>query len=261
MIIDSHIHVGQFYETYYSPASIIKFMFDVGVDYYVVSSTTTCEENYEKVLHEMEELVRNDEKRVLPVMWITPDSLNGNIAWLLESVIKWRCIKVHPFLHSKDWDPRGTQFEEVIDIANELRVPILIHTGVDVCCNAGKYETLISNHQEISFILAHGRPLNETIRLLKKYENVRADSAFMPVEDIVEIVNDGLSEKLLWGTDMFIPQRSFPRENMKQYYENKLKTFFESCSNVDVENVIWKNAYQLFGINKNNEKADSRKSR
>lgn len=251
MLIDSHIHVGQFYESYYSPMSVIKLMADVGVDYYAVSSTTTCEDNYEKVLQEIQELVWNDEEHVLPVMWITPDGLNGNIAWLLESSIKWRCVKIHPFLHPNDWNPKGTQFEEVIDIAMELSIPLLIHTGDDVSCNAGKFERLISNHKEMDFILAHGRPLQETVSLLEEYNNVYADSAFMLVKDMAEIVNHGLSEKLLWGTDMLIPQRAYPEQNMVDYYHNKLELFLKACSNVDdFENVTWKNALRVFGINK-----------
>ena len=248
MLIDTHVHVGQFYETYYSPTSIIKLMANVGVDYYAVSSTTTCEENYEKVLHEMEELVWNDEEHVLPVLWITPDSLKGNIVELLDSNIKWRCVKVHPFLHPNDWDPKSAQFDEVIDVASELNVPILIHTGMYACCHAGKYDSLISKHQDVIFILAHGRPLDETIYILKHYDNAYADSAFMPVEDMITILHEKLSEKLLWGTDMMIPQRYYPQMDMVEYYKKKLDCFARICDNDAFQKVTWKNAKQLLKI-------------
>ena len=248
MLVDTHIHVGQFYETYYSPTSIIKLMADVGVDYYAVSSTTTCEEDFEKVLHEIEELVWNDGDRVLPVMWITPDSLKGNIGWLLDSSIKWRCVKVHPFLHPNDWNPQGANFTEVIDIASELRLPILIHTGADDCCHAGRFEKLIAEHLDVSFILAHGQPLEETITLMKQYPNVFADSAFMSVEDMGKILDEKLSGKLLWGTDMMMPQHYYPQMEMVDYYKKKLYDFAKICVDDDFQKVTWQNAKLLFNI-------------
>lgn len=89
MLIDSHIHVGQFYDLYFSPDYISKVMTDVGVDYYAVSSTSMCEENYPKVLEELRYLLKKDGNKVLPIMWVTPEGLKGNIAWFLESEIKW----------------------------------------------------------------------------------------------------------------------------------------------------------------------------
>ena len=83
MFVDSHIHVGQFNDLYISPACISKLMTDVGVDYYAVSSTSMCEENYPKVLEELRCLIKLDGNKVLPIMWVTPDGLNGNIAWFL----------------------------------------------------------------------------------------------------------------------------------------------------------------------------------
>ena len=40
MLIDTHIHVGQFCDEYYSPSVISQLMTDVGVDFYAISSTT-----------------------------------------------------------------------------------------------------------------------------------------------------------------------------------------------------------------------------
>ena len=117
MLIDSHIHVGQFFNKYHSPTDIARFANGVGIDYLAVSSTTMCDENYEKVLSEIHELIGLLGDCVLPTMWITPFGLEGSIAWFLESDIKWRCLKVHPFLHQKDWEPAGSQFAEVIEIA------------------------------------------------------------------------------------------------------------------------------------------------
>lgn len=248
MIADIHIHVGQFCDEYYPPSTIQKLMRQTHVDYYAVSSTTMCEENYPKVLDEMQELIYLDGDKVLPMMWITPKGLKGNIAWFLESDIKWRCLKVHPFLHQQDWMPGGEQFNEVIGIARELQVPLLIHTGNEACCQCGKYEPLIVDNPDIDFILAHGRPLKQVIPILKSYPNAYADSAFMPLEDMSRLMQEGLSHKLLWGTDMCIPKHFYPKEDMAEYYQRKLTAFRGVCTREQFEQVTYKNALSVFKL-------------
>ena len=250
MLIDTHIHVGQFCDEYYSPSVISRLMTDVEVDFYAVSSTTTCEENYKKVLCELHELIQLDGEKVLPIMWITPEGLKGNIAWFLESNIKWRCIKVHPFLHQNDWSPMGSQFAEVIDIARELHLPLLIHTGNETCCMASKYESLVTLNPDITFILAHGRPQESTMRLVSQYSNVYADSAFMPVPYMKEFVDKRLSEKLLWGTDMCMPKHFYHNINLSDYYTKKLTSFRTVCSPRQFEIVTHINATSIFNLNK-----------
>lgn len=248
MLIDTHIHVGQFCDFYFAPSVIHKLMEQMQVDNYAVSSTTMCEENYVKVLSEMHELIALDGDKVLPVMWITPEGLKGNIAWFLESDIKWRLIKIHPFLNQTEWNPQDGLIKEVVDIARELQVPLLIHTGNEDCCQCGKFESLIANNSDVTFILAHGRPLHQVIPLLKTYRNAYADSAFMPIEDMRKLINEGLSHKLLWGTDMCIPKHFFPEEDMAEYYQHKLASFQKVCTHEQFEQVTLRNAAKVFNI-------------
>lgn len=247
-LIDSHIHVGQFTSFYVSPTDISRLMIRIGVNCYAVSSTTICNENYKKVVSELQELIQLDREKVLLVMWITPEGLKGNIAWFLESDIHWRCLKIHPFLHQNEWDSDEEQFAEVIDIARELSVPLLIHTGNEECCHANKYETLYRTHPYITFILAHGRPNNEALRLAKQYDNVFIDSAFMPIHEMQMFIDNHISNKLLWGTDMCIPKHFFPSEDMTEYYLNKLSAFKAISSQREFEQVTFRNAAKLFNI-------------
>ena len=249
MLIDSHIHVGQFNDLYFAPSIIHRLMEQMRISYYAVSSTTMCEENYPKVIDELQELIALDGEKVLPVMWITPEGLKGNIAWFLESEIKWRCLKVHPFLHQSDWCPGGEQFCEVIDIARELQVPLLIHTGNEDCCQCGKYETMIADNSDVTFILAHGRPLVQVRPMLRAYPNAYADTAFMPIKDISQLMQDGLSHKVLWGTDMCIPKHFYPEMDIFAYYSQKLTAFKAVCSHEQGEQVLATNAAHVFHIN------------
>lgn len=248
MLIDTHVHIGQFKDTFYSPRDVKQLMDSVCVDNYFVSSTTICTEDYNRVVLELEDFVTLDSKRVLPVMWITPFGLKGSIAWYLESGIKWRMIKIHPELHPDSWDPNGQNMSEVIDIAREMGLPILIHTGNYDCCHAGLYQEIIFHNPDVIFVLAHGRPMEETKDILLDYENVYADSAFMPIEDMKAFCDAGLSHKLLWGTDMCIPKHFYPNEDMVEYYLRKLDSFKRICTKDQYDQVTFLNAAKLFDL-------------
>lgn len=248
MLIDSHVHVGQFYNHYFAPSVIHDLMEQMHVWYYAVSSTSVCEENYTKVLDELRELIDVDGDRVLPVMWITPLGLQGNIAWCLESEIKWRMLKIHPLLNSDEWQSKPELFKEVCDIAREMGLPILIHTGDYKCCQCFAFKDIIAENPDLNFILAHGRPLQQAISIAEKYSNVFIDSAFMPVKQMVEFIRKSSYAKLLWGTDMCIPKHFYPEQNMRQYYFNKLLAFRQSCTPTEYDNVTALNAKRIFNL-------------
>ena len=248
MLIDTHIHVGQYNEYYFSPATIHELMEQCKVDYYAVSSTTQCVELYNKVVEEIECLIALDEDKVLPTMWITPEGLKGNIAWYLESNIKWRLLKIHPFLNKNEWNPNKKLIYEVIDIARELKVPILIHTGEDPSCNSQLFEPIISSESDIIFILAHGRPQQEAIELSINYANAYVDSAFMPVADMKAFIDAGLENKLLWGTDMCIPKYFQPEMDFGIYYKEKLLSLNKVCTTGQFQHITYLNALNVLGI-------------
>ena len=249
MLIDSHIHVGQYFDRYFSSQQISSLMNAVGVDYYAVSSTTMCEENYPKVLDELHELIALDSEKVLPVMWITPEGLKGNIAWFLESDIRWRCIKIHPYLHPESWAAESDNCKDVVEIARELKVPLLIHTGNESCCRAIFFENLILKNSDVLFILAHGRPIEDAIGLAEKYSNAYIDTAFMPIVDMKAIISHGLSHKLLWGTDMCIPAHFYPNADMREYYKWNITELRKICSDVEYDYITFHNSCKIFNIN------------
>jgi predicted TIM-barrel fold metal-dependent hydrolase len=248
MIIDTHIHVGPFNNAYFSAVDIHNLMHSVGVDYYAVSSMSQCEHDYEKVLDEIAQLIELSGDKVLPVMWITPDALDGNIAWYLESDIKWRMLKIHPFLDKTAWSPDGELFAEVIDIARELKLPLLIHTGDDACCSSALYARAIESNEDVCFILAHGRPLEDAIRVVNNTQNAYLDTAFMPIEQIKECVDSGISKRVLWGTDMCIPKYYRPELNLEEYYLSKLRDLQHVCTAAQFEAITYGNAKRLFKL-------------
>lgn len=237
-LIDSHIHVGQYYHIYTSPQDLLQLFDAVGVEQFAVSSTSICEGNYEKVLNELQDLLAIAHERVFPVLWIVPAMLkDGGLERFLSSGIQWKCLKIHPQLNPFYWQQNSADLEVVINLAKKLNVPILIHTGEKEGCEPLLFKEAIATNQSVKFILAHARPLEQTITLMKAYPNVWADTAFVPTENVVKLCDDGFSNRIMWGTDYPIPRYFHPEADMQLYYEKLLSALQKSVSQ-DVYNKI-----------------------
>ena len=248
MFIDSHLHVGQYYHIYTSPADLLRMMDRVGVDCFAVSSTSICEGDYGKVLNEMRELARIAEGRIFPVLWIVPDMLNDEgLERLLDCGIQWRCLKIHPQLHPFSWQAGGENLKSVVSLAKEMRLPILIHTGEIDGCFPHLFQEAIANNPSVTFILAHARPLDETIELMKAYKNVWTDTAFVPASNVVRLCKEGLSDRIIWGTDYPIPRYYFPEKDMKEYYKELVDDLKSAVSAEDYERITYKNFLRCCG--------------
>lgn len=226
-ICDSHIHVGQFFDVYTSPISLIELLKRLQVTKYAVSSTTICEENYSKVLHEFDILLNNDYKRVHPILWITPNMIykDTNLNIFLDSGIKWKCIKIHPDLHPNLWNVNNGYMEAVLEIAKDLDLPLLIHTGGNKYSASMVWESFIKENPKQNFILSHCRPVEQAKILLRKYDNAYGDLAFVSNNEMRELFDEGLYSKILWGSDIPITK----------YYEKKWNysfSYFEELNNL-----------------------------
>lgn len=220
-------------------------MRNLGVDYYAVASTSQCVDDYAKVLYDIRELIRLDKDKVMPIMWITPDSLSGNIEWYLESEIEWKMLKIHPYLNQSEWKPGSKLLDEVLEISQCLNLPLLIHTGYGNCCCSELYESTISNNPNCKFILAHGRPIESAIRMARDIENAYVDTAFMPMEDIKRFINLKLCDKLLWGSDMPIQQYYDPSLNIQEYYKIRLSSLKQICTDDEFSKITYTNSQLL----------------
>ncbi len=132
-------------------------------------------------------------------------------------------------------------------MASVLQMPLLIHTGEKEGCYPKLYEKVVSDFPNVTFILAHGRPINDTIELMKKYPNVWCDTAFMPTENIVKLCDEKLSNHVLWGTDYPIPQYYYPEKDLRTYYLDLAQKLVDSISQEDFELITHKNFEKLFG--------------
>ena len=249
MLCDAHIHVGQFYDIYTSPADLSVFLKEIGIDAIAVSSTTTCEENYNKVEKEIKSLIRAFGKVTIPILWVTPALLN-NEAKLISILnhVDWRCIKVHPQLCPYEWSTDGHNFMKAVELCKELMTPLLIHTGVVRNCHPLQLKPLFNKHSEQTFIMAHGRPIEEAISVMRDCPNTYVDTAFMPIPHVVKLIRLGFSNRILWGSDYPIIKFYDPNINSCSYYNNLIDELKHQITQSDYIKITQTNFLDLYNV-------------
>ena len=241
---DYHTHIGQFYNLYTKPSELVRIMDFVNMEYFATSSTTICEGDYKKVQGELNELIRLVGNRVLPVLWIMPQMFSdGGLQRFLDSNIPWKMIKIHPKLHPLAWHSNSKNLQKVVQLAKKMSLPLLIHTGEFAGCYPSLFEKAIRNNPSVTFILAHGRPLEETLTLMQRYPNVLTDTAFMPIEQIAKICATGLTKRILWGTDIPIQLHYNQNENLIVYYQNRMKEVRKTIRVQDYNTIMGNHLY------------------
>ena len=254
-LFDAHTHLGQFHDCYYNPQTYINICKIVGITDVAVSSCTTVDEDYDKILSEISALLAQDEVKIYPVLWITPKMLRTKaIDKFLSSGIDWRCVKVHNYQQHGEWgDSLSPLMRQATDLARHLDVPLLFHCGNELCM-PDDYEPLIAAIPDVRFVIAHSRPVDQTIRLLTKYPNAFADTAFTPTKDILRMFDASLSNKVMWGTDIPIMSYYYNHLNgqdiadfdYKQYCDKYLSALKVALSYEDYMALTYDNASRLY---------------
>lgn len=199
--IDSHVHVGWYTDGYHSPKEVWYAEQDAGVDEIVVASTSTCAELYKLVVREMRELIRLGGSHIHPILWLTPKMIKTwGISYMLHSKVRWQGVKMHWKAH-REWYYNRKLMHNALEVARWLQVPVLLHTGNFKECKAGIFMDICKQYDDLSFVLAHGRPFDEAKNVLKECPNVYVDTAFMPADHVKDLADAGYSKRILFGTD------------------------------------------------------------
>lgn len=243
MIIDNHAHVGWFRDGYHHPAGIWNDEREAGVDEICVSSTSTCAELYELVIDEMLELKSLACDKVHPILWLTPKMLTGNhLTQMLSASFLWDGVKIHPRAHP-EWADEKALTAKAVELAASLGVPMLIHTDEDRSANAETFEFLYKAYPSQLFILAHGKPIEQILRLLPKYKNIVVDTAFMDIKQIQRIANNGYADRLIFGTDAPI-NRLFINKTTSKYIKDCISAIQKKLSPEEAHRIMGTTFYR-----------------
>jgi predicted TIM-barrel fold metal-dependent hydrolase len=216
---DNHVHIGQFEDIYYHGLEIADIIMSSGMEALSFSSTTSCADNItyidiEKEILELLSKVSYLHEIIRPFLWYIPEYINQNISVQNAfAAVPYKGIKLHPQAHK--WMFDNNQHMEVLhslfDYADQNSLPILIHTGENVVDSPDRFEYFFREYTNVQCILAHSRPLDTTIEMLKKYTNMLCDTAFVSEDNVHLLISAGYREKILFGSD-------FP---ITHYFNNK----------------------------------------
>lgn len=219
-IWDAHVHIGRFRDLYFDPAQIALDLTSLGVQRWVVSSTTLCEgiDCFHESLKELDAMEVVAPGCAIPFLWVVPEMVSDLECYLDPRFVG---LKVHARAHR--WSPNGKALQSVAKIAAQKNMPLKLHTGGQTRCNAGAYHKLCRNNPDTKFILAHGRPADQALAVLKECSNVFVDTAFMPIEDVATLIHSGMNNRILFGSDYPLDQVFYPDQPLKDRYRNFIK--------------------------------------
>lgn len=231
---DYHVHIGQFNETYYEPSQIVEIALEQGVDNIWLSSTTACDHRveYKEIAAEIESVCCEFGESVSPYLWYCPyyGGKDLSVEKLMDD-LPYKGIKIHPRAHS--WDFSDTTIlkttHSIFSYVEDENVPILIHTGYDKLDEANKFSKFFRLYPQAKVILAHCRPIDQTLDFIDKYENVYCDTAFTDRKSRKEIRDCGYENKLLFGTDFpithYFAKQSGINLTLEEQYEKDLSVW------------------------------------
>lgn len=245
MLFDSHVHFGQFNDRYYTPPQVLKTLDCIGVTRFAYSSTSAVVTDDPVFMREervaMKELSKN---RAIPLLWVTHSMLtkSKDLTLFLDDEI--RGLKIHGV--SEKWNPEGKSLQRVFSIARDRKIAVKLHTGEKEKCYAGMYKKICQQFDNVRVLLAHGRPLEQTIDVLKNCSNAFVDTAFMPHDHLKLLLKEGFANQIVFGSDTPIPSL-FLKSSLTGHLRSRIDMSMK-ISGADWSKISWKNANRLFGI-------------
>lgn len=268
MIIDSHAHIGVLPPFDMTAEDLLYSMERYGIDFSLFSNIEGAENDHQGTPVPDEWQTPQNEllRKTLAVAKQAPGKL-GVLPWLrirqeLPDAEFVRLtednrdliygLKLHPF-HSRT-APDDERLEPVYRLAAELKLPVVSHTGGCEEAMSPHLYNAAKRHPDIDFVMVHmdlGTDNKTALDLLGKLPNLYGDTTWVPVATTVEAIRRYGSEKMLFGTDNPIDGRDTLLHNKtgdRSLYQQYFHELREILAPEDYENLMWRNAAQIFHI-------------
>jgi predicted TIM-barrel fold metal-dependent hydrolase len=215
---------------------ILQTVSEAGIEKCLYSSTSSCETGikYRQIEKEIEIAVKHFAPELMqPLLWFIPDYMEQKIAFdKAFNNLPYKGIKLHPRAHR--WNLKNKQhldcLHSLFGFANDNHLPVSIHTGEDDFEKPNFFESFFAEYEKANIILAHCRPLINTLEIFKKYDRVKGDIAFVSKENIQSIIDNGYKERLVTGTDFpvthyFSTAYKNSNKSLKEQYQEDISVF------------------------------------
>lgn len=241
-ICDCHVHYGQFRKKYHSADLVMRKLSEIGIQRACVMPTGyySKKEFYES----LEELKKFPQEKYDAFLWLSPRILRWLSVEKLFRLHNFKAIKIH-FVAHPDWVYNQEKIDHIAEFAREAEIPIMFHTGDFYFCEPNVFEPICRKHPKTKFIFAHARPIEQTMEAMSENENIWADTAFTPIEDVKLMIDSNLVDRIIWGSDFPIFSGT---EDAKTFYSQRVMDFQSILSQKDFEKITWYNYNKLLQL-------------
>lgn len=268
MIIDTHVHIGEFFQFYMPEEYVLGSMKTYGIDYSIVSDIRGAEFGHQEepvppefqvsqltVAASAVDMARRYPDKIGAAIWVkpfteTPDEPLRRLIRENRPLIK--AMKIHPFHSTVPFDDPRT--EAYLRLAAEWGLPIVTHTGGSDAAACIRVFRMAKKHPELSFVMVHmglGTDHREAEDLIGQLPNLYGDTTWVPMEHAVRFIRRWGPEKLLFGSDNPIDGKNTYRENsygQRSIYQDYFHVLPTLISDDAYQALMYRNAQRLFSI-------------
>lgn len=262
MIIDMHVHIGDFEQFSMKPETVLESMNKYGIAHSVISCGVCGEFDDKRV-----EIPRTDENcqyggtmqavdfaranpgRITVLPWCKPHTEGFNeefVKVVEENIDIIKGLKFHPFYSMMPMT--SLHIEPYLAFAEQHRLPVMVHSASDEWSQPRFVYEAAKTHPNVNFIMAHiglESDNEEAIELIGSLPNLYGDTAWVKPESGLKLVKKYGAHKLLFGTDN-------PIDGVDTYshpfYKEYFGEFKNNVSSDDYELIMHGNAERIFDL-------------
>ncbi len=269
MLIDMHMHTGgQAVGFDMTPEKVLGVMEKYNVNATMISNGDAGECDHsqvvlpdhlqvtqEKALQDNIDFARANAGKIYLAVWVKPklQGMTDELYNLMkENLDIIKAIKLHPY-HS-DTAPNEKSVIPYLEFAKENNLAVISHTGGCEKASPTNLYKAAKLFPTVPFIMAHmglGSDNTEAIDLLAKADNLFGDTAWVPMESTVKVINRFGTKRIMFGTDAPIDgvdtYKCNPKGERSMYmdYFEKLESIIGTSA---YEDLMYKNAMEILGI-------------
>ena len=224
---DLHVHVGDFaVGGRFEPHFVLRAMERLGMARWAVSSCSAAGEFSAQADAEVRWTVARSGGRAVPLLWVTREWLEDLDRNEREIRGFYRGFKLHPW--AQGWEPGEPALNAIFRRAEAWDWPVLVHTGWTPESEAGRFRQLYADHPGATVVLAHARPLEQTIEVAQACPHVFVDTAYVSIADLRSLVDAGLEGRIVLGSDFPVDRHYFPGQSATRRYRIRWRELRES---------------------------------
>ncbi len=258
-IIDAHAHLAYWTTLKECQDNLIKSNKKYKINYSLISFACSefADENDSRTrlvqqiigCNKTAEFVRKHPKQFGMLCWIRPHT-ETNIKEVENFIINNRDIiygiKVHPYCSRiKITDPKLVPY---FKLAEKYNLPVLVHTATDKYSKIKYLAQVAKDWPHLNFIAAHAELLSnhkECLKYMLLYKNIFCDTAWVDIKTTNEFIKNGLSDRIIFGTDNPIDgEITLDNKIYQDYFNNTLE-----LNQDDIDKIMYKNALKIYNIN------------